>query len=103
MIPEELKINEHELRKSIARRQYDSLPGHMDDLRRMADQHISGLSTADPLRHQIAAWMLATIEWARLMVVAQRQGCSDELDRLPKVGYYLDRRTSREPRFCMDL
>ena len=96
-------VHERELRSSIARGQYGLLPAQMDDIRQATERHISGLAPTDPARHQIASRILETMEWVRLMVLAQRQGYLDQLDRLPNVGLYLDRHITQETSFSVDL
>ena len=103
MIPERLRVNEREIRRAVVRRQYRDMTGQLEALRRMADQHILELPEGAPLRLEIAEWMLATIKWARLMLATQRQAWSGELERLPKIGRYLDPTNRRPPGVCLDL
>jgi hypothetical protein len=94
MIPEILQENERQLRKDIERRQYDELPRRLEDIRRIACEHG---------RPEVALWLQGTIEWARLMVMTQRQAWADELDRLPMVNRYLERNPRALPAVCIDL
>jgi hypothetical protein len=94
MIPEILKENERRLRKAIARRHYRDLPWLLDDLSRNAAEH------RNP---ETAQWMRANIEWARLMVLTQRQTWAAELERLPMVNRYLDRPADPSRAVCLDL
>jgi hypothetical protein len=94
MIPEILQENERQLRKDIERRQYGDLPRRLEEIRRIACEH---------RRPEVAAWVQGTIEWARLMIVTQRQVWADELDRLPMVNRYLERSPSPLPAVCIDL
>jgi len=103
MIPERLRASERELRKTIARRHYGDLPKRLAELRRDAEEHLGQLPTRDPLRLEIAGWVLTTIRWARLMTLTQRQMWSGELTRLPCIGRYVDRPDNRRPDVCVDL
>jgi hypothetical protein len=69
----------------------------------MSDTHTAGLSKGDPVHHELAAWMLAIIEWLRVRIVIQRHIWSDDLARLPQVGRYLDQSDTRPPDVCVDL
>jgi len=108
MIPEPLRAIESDLRKAGARRQYNGLAARLEEIRRVADEYFAELPDGDPLRLEIAHWVLDTIEWARLMVTTQRQGLSNELARLPgiatyTVGRYQDHIGHRLPTVCIDL
>jgi hypothetical protein len=103
MIPERLRTSEQEIRRSVARRQYAELPRRLDDLHRIADELIAGLPGSDPLRLEIIGFVLATIEWARLMLATQREVWSGQLGLLPRVGRYLDRPDCRTQAMCVDL
>lgn len=103
MVPERLRTKESEIRRAIARRQYDGLPRKLEDLRRIAAENVAGLPASDPFRLEIVGRMLATIEWARLMLATQRQILSDDLELLPNVGRYLERADGRTPGVCLDL
>jgi hypothetical protein len=94
MIPEPLRALELRLRGAVERRQYDDLPKLLEDMRLIADQH---------RRPDVAKWMRGTIDWARLMVIAQRQVWADELDCLPMVSRYLERSPGSLPAVCIDL
>jgi hypothetical protein len=94
MIPEPLIEHERRLRSAIERRQYGDLPKLLEDMRLIADQH---------RKPDVANWMRATIDWARLMVITQRQMWADELDRLPMVSRYLDRGMKTPSGVCLDL
>jgi len=103
MIPKPLTTIERELRNAIGRRQYSDLPERLEKLRRLADTCIAELSVNNLQRQEIVSWMLATIEWARLMVVTQRQAWSDELVRLPRVERYFGGPSRQPPGVCLDL
>ena len=103
MIPETLTEIGRKLRKAVDRRQFGDVTPRLNELCRMADECAAGLPEADPLRRELAAWMLETIEWIRLMLVTQRQIWSGELARLPRIGRYLDQTESRSPDVCVDL
>lgn len=108
MIPDRLRAIEIDLRKAASRRQYTSVSARLDELRRVADEYFADLPAVHPLRLEIAHWVLDTLEWARLMVTAQRQTLSNEFQRLPRVatytaGRYLDGAASRSPVVCFDL
>jgi hypothetical protein len=94
MIPEPLIEHERHLRRAVERRQYDDLPKVLEDMRVIAVQH---------RRPDVANWMRATINWARLMVMTQRQMWADELDCLPMVSRYLDHGTETPSGVCVDL
>jgi hypothetical protein len=108
MIPDRLRAIESDLRKAVARRQYGSVTTRLEEIRRIADEYFAELPAGDPLRREIAHWVLDTIEWARLMVTTQRQALSNELARLPRIATYtasryqghIGRRTSA---VCVDL
>jgi hypothetical protein len=93
MIPEPLLEHGRRLRRAVERRQYGDLPELMESMRLIANQH---------RRPEVAKWMRGTIEWARLMVMAQRQVWADELDCLPMVSRYLAR-TDTPTGVCVDL
>jgi hypothetical protein len=94
MIPETLLDYERRLRGAVERRQYGDLPGLLEDMRRIADRH---------RRPDVAKWMRGTIDWARLMVIAQRQTWADELDCLAMVNRYLERSRQTPSGVCLDL
>jgi len=102
MIPAQLKARGRELRDAIARGEYDALDELLEGLRVAADEAIR--YTDDPVAHrEIARWMLATIEWARLMVTAQRQRWAEELDALPRVDRFLAGAAASSSDVCVDL
>ena len=94
MIPEPLLEYERRLRGAVERRQYGDLPKLLEDMRLIAHQH---------RRPDVAKWMRGTIDWARLMVIAQRQIWADELDCLPMVSRYLERCLETPAGVCLDL
>jgi hypothetical protein len=94
MIPEPLLEYERRLRGAVERRQYGDLPGLLEDMRLIADQH---------RRPDVAKWMRGNIDWARLMVIAQRQIWADQLDCLPMVSRYLERSPQTPSGVCLDL
>jgi hypothetical protein len=101
MIPAQLKARDRELREAIARREYGGLDEMLESLRVAVDEDIH--RTNDPVaRREIARWMLATIEWARLMLTAQRQRWAEELEALPRVDRFLAGTTSASD-VCVDL
>jgi hypothetical protein len=102
MIPAQLKARDRELRDAIARREYGGLEGLLERLRVAADESIH--RTNDPVaRREIARWMLATIEWARLMLTAQRQRWTEELEALPRVDRFLAGTAVEPSDVCVDL
>jgi hypothetical protein len=101
MIPGQLQARDRELREAVARREYGGLDELLEGLRVAADENIQ--RTNDPAaRREIAGWMLATIEWARLMVTTQRQRWADELEALPRVDRFLAG-TAEVSDVCVDL
>jgi len=94
MIPEPLLEHERRLRRAVERRQYGDLPKLLEDMRLIADQY---------RRPDVAKWMLSAINWARLMVIAQRQIWADESDSLAMVSRYLARSTETPSGVCLDL
>jgi hypothetical protein len=94
MIPKPLLEHERRLRRAVERRQYGDLPGLFEEMRLIADQH---------RRPDVAKFMRGTINWARLMVIAQRQVWADEMDCLPMLSRYLDRGTKTPSGVCVDL
>lgn len=94
MIPEPLLDHERRLRTAVERRQYGDLPGLLEDMRLIADRHQGP---------DVAKWMRGNINWARLMVIAQRQIWADQLDCLPIVSRYLERRPQASSGVCLDL
>lgn len=88
MISAQLRAHEREVRDAIARCEYDGLGGLLEALRVAADAAICG-ATDPAARREIAGWVLATIEWARLMVETQRQRWVEELEALPRVDRFL--------------
>jgi hypothetical protein len=103
MIPEQLRANERGIIDAVTHRQYKDLPARLEILRQMADAYVTSLPADDPLRREMAGKILATMRWARLMLTVQRQVWSDQLERLPGIGRYLDRPTNATPRVCVDL
>jgi hypothetical protein len=104
MIPEILREKERALRRAVERRAYDGLRQQLEAFRAIADTHIAALPAGDPRRTEIASWMLATVEWASLMLTTQRQIWSGELARLPLVGKYASGRPCQtKPSVCLDL
>lgn len=102
MIPAELKDRGRELREAIARREYDGLGERLEGLRVAADENIR--RTNDPVvRREIAAWVLETIEWARLMLTTQRQRWAEELAALPRVDRFLAGAAAVSSDVCVDL
>ncbi len=102
MIPAELRVRERELRDAIARGEFDNLDSLLGGLRLAADAGVQG--TDDPVaRREIAGWMLGTIEWARLMIAAQRQRWADELETLPRVDRFLAGTNAESGDVCVDL
>jgi hypothetical protein len=94
LIPEPLIEHECRLRRAVERREYDELPKLLEEMRLIADRH---------RRPDVAKWMRGTIDWARLMVITQRQIWADELECLPIVSRYLERSPGPLPAVCMDL
>jgi hypothetical protein len=94
MIPVPLLEHEHRLRRAVERCQYRDLPRLLEDMRLIADQH---------RQPDVAKWVRGTINWARLMVITQRQIWADELDCLPLVSRYLECSTEPPPGVCIDL
>src|SRR5690348_16604299 len=102
MIPAELKKRDRELRDAIARREYGGLDELLEGLRVAADENIH--RTNDPVaRREIARWMLATVEWTRLMLTAQRQRWAEELEALPRVDRFLAGTRAAASDVCVDL
>lgn len=102
MIPPQLKARDRNLRDAIARREYEGLNELLEDLRIAADESIH--RTDDPAaRREIARWMLATIEWARLMLTTQRQRWAEELEALPRVDRFLAGTAAVSSDVCVDL
>jgi hypothetical protein len=94
MIPESLLERERRLRRAVERRQYADLPKLLEDMRLIADRH---------RRPDVARWMRGIIDWARLMVIAQRQIWDDELGCLATVSRYLERGRETPSGVCLDL
>jgi hypothetical protein len=94
MIPEPLIEHERRLRRAVERHQYGDLPRLLEDMRLITDQH---------RRPDVAKWMHGIIDWARLMVIAQRQAWVDELDSLAMVSHYLERSLEAPSGVCLDL
>ena len=73
----------------------------------IARQTLSGTvddpSASGAQRLQTAKRMLTTIEWARLMIAAQRSLWANELTRLPMLGRYLDSEGLARERLLLDL
>lgn len=88
MIPDDLRKKEQQIRNAIARVQYKDVLQQIELLRRSADEHIAALEPGDVVRLQIAAWMLDTMKWGRLMLATQRQVCASNLERLPRISQY---------------
>jgi hypothetical protein len=102
MISLQLKAHERRLREAIARREYDDLEKLLAGLQQAADENIH--DTNDPAaRREIARWMLATIEWSRLMVTTQRQRWSEEMEALPRVDRFLAGTAPPASDVCIDL
>lgn len=102
MIPAQLKACEGELRKAIAQRQYDEVALHLNELSRAADKLLKHSHDA-AARREIAGSILETIEWARRMIVAQRQSWAEELEQLPQVGRFLSAPENANAEVCVDL
>jgi hypothetical protein len=102
MIPAQLQSRDRELREAIARRDYDRLNELLAGLRREADEHMARAADAAE-RRRIAGWVLATIEWARLMLTTQRQRWADELEALPRVDRFLAGAGAPASDVCLDL
>ncbi|HVW07885.1 MAG TPA: hypothetical protein VHC90_04855 [Bryobacteraceae bacterium] len=102
MIPAQLKTRERKLRAVIARREYGEIGHLLAGLQHAADEYIQG-RTDPATRREIAAWMLGTIEWARLMVTAQRQRWAEELETLPRVDRFLVGTGEPSSDVCVDL
>ena len=102
MIPAQLKARGRELRDAIARGEYDALDELLEGLRVAADE---GIRCADDpaARREIARWMLGTIEWARLMLITQRQRWAEELEALPRVDRFLAGTAAASSDVCFDL
>jgi hypothetical protein len=94
MIPEPLLEYERRLRGAVERRQYSDLPKLFEDMRLIADRH---------RRPDVANWMHGIIDWARRMVITQRQIWDDELGSLAIVNRYLERSLQTPPGVCLDL
>jgi hypothetical protein len=103
MLPEHLETKENEIRAAVARRQYGDLPRMLEDLRVMVDEHIHPFPKDDPTRLAIFRRMLATNQWARLMLATQRQIWSTELSLIAGLGRYLDREDRRQRGVCLDI
>ncbi|HEU5021019.1 MAG TPA: hypothetical protein VFT60_03990 [Bryobacteraceae bacterium] len=103
MIPAQLKARDRELRDAIARGEYGDLDELLEGLRVAAEENLQ--RTRDPVaRREIARWMLATIEWARLMLTAQRQRWAEELEALPRVDRFLaGTAVGASSEMCVDL
>jgi len=102
MIPVELQSRDRELREAVARLEYDNLDVLLERLRVAADENIR--RTNDPVaRREIARWMLATIEWARLMLTTQRHRWAEELEALPRVDRFLAGTAATSSDVCVDL
>jgi hypothetical protein len=102
MIPEQLQTRERELRDAIARCEYDGLGELLEGLRVATDEVICGANDLN-VRREIAGWMLATIDWARLMVATQRQRWVEELGTLPRVDRFLAGTAGASSDVCVDL
>lgn len=101
-IPAPLKARDRALRDAIARRDYDGVDDLLGALRLAADESI-GRETDLSARREIARWMLATIEWARLMLTTQRQRWAEELEALPRVDRFLAGADTPASDVCVDL
>ncbi len=88
MLPDRLRGKEQEIRKAVARRQYGDLPRKLEDLQRAAAEHMAELPANDSRRLEVIGSVRNTIEWARLMLITQRQIWSAELQRLPLIVTY---------------
>lgn len=102
MIPAELQACESELRKAVARQQYDEVERCLEGLRRLAEQSLKRATDVAASR-EIAGWALTTIEWARRMIVMQRQAGAEELEHLPQVDRFLDGSIADKQEVCLDL
>jgi hypothetical protein len=103
MIPESLKRRELDIRDAVVRRQYAVLSEKVDELRRAADGYLETLDAGHPLRREIIQWLMATTEWARVMVVTQRQTWWNQAAHLPRLGQYLKADERRPRGMCLDL
>jgi len=102
MIPAQLKARECNVREAIARSEYAGLDDLLEKLRVAADASIRCAN--DPAaRREIASWMLATIEWARLMIATQRQRWAEELEALPRVDRFLAGTAGSSSDVCVDF
>ena len=95
-----LTLQERALRSAISRRQYNDVPAHMAELRRIADLEIA----ADPAsRREIAAWALSTIEWAEQMIANQHRIWRQESEQIPHMSRYLSDAADQTPNLSVTL
>jgi hypothetical protein len=103
MIPEQLTKRERDIRSAVAHRQYAGVPEQVEELRLAVDECLAGLAIGHPLRREIIQWSLATIQWARVMIMTQRQTWRGQAALLPQLGKYLKSEDHRPRGVCFDL
>jgi hypothetical protein len=103
MIPTSLSEAEQKLRSVIERRLTGEIPECLADYGEVAGNEVKSLLFDDPIRGEICEHVAAVLEWARLMVHAQRSTVAEELRLLQRAECFLGAEPIAGPRLRLDL
>ncbi len=88
-LPRDLPGCEENLRRALASGHIEEAHLALSAYYAACDECLASLDLSDPVRREILAQALKTLEWSTAMVKVFRSRCLDEFSRVLKLGAYL--------------